>query len=160
MARACLLALLLPCAAPAQSDKLSADEKALVDLLNKEREKEKLPRLTVNPLLTKAARAHCENMARQEKFGHELDGKTVADRVAEAGYDYRSVGENLARAPVESGDDPPAPPPADIHKNWMGSKGHKANILGEQFREVGVCVVKSKKGTYYYTLVFARAAGT
>jgi uncharacterized protein YkwD len=159
MPRACLLALvLLPGIVHAQDAKLSEVEKALVELVNKEREKEKLPRLTVHPLLVKAAWAHCENMARQEKFSHELDGKTVGARVTDAGYDYRSVGENIARAPVETGDDPPAPPPADIHKNWMESKGHKANVLGERYREVGVRVVKSKKGTYYYAMVFASSA--
>lgn len=150
----CLALTLLPCLVPAQEVKLSTDEKALVELLNKEREKEKLAKLTVNALLTKAARVHCENMAKQEKFDHELDGKNVGERVSDAGYDYRSVGENLARAPAESGD-PPAPSAADIHKGWMASKGHKANTLAEKYREVGVSVVKSKKGTYYYTMVFA-----
>lgn len=134
--------------------KLSADEKALLELLNKERKKEKLPELTVNPLLTKAARQHSENMAKQEKMSHELDGKGVGARVTDAGYDYRSVGENLAKSEPEGEDSPPSQP-ADIHKMWMDSKGHRANILSPKYREIGLSVVKSKKGTYYYTQVFA-----
>jgi uncharacterized protein YkwD len=75
--------------------------------------------------------------------------------VTDAGYDWRSVGENVAKSESEDGGEAPASPPADIHKMWMESKGHRANILGEKFREVGIAVAKSKKGTYYYTQVFA-----
>ncbi|MFO0845150.1 MAG: CAP domain-containing protein [Gemmataceae bacterium] len=154
----CLALLLAPCLALADDEKpeakLSADEKALLELLNKEREKEKLPKLTVNERLMKAARAHTENMAKQEKMSHELDGKNVGERVTDAGYDWGAVAENVAKAGAESGD-PPAPPAAEIHKGWMESKGHRANILGEKYKEVGLGMVKSKKGTYFYTQVFA-----
>lgn len=135
--------------------KLSADEKTLLDLLNKERKKEKLTELIVNPLLTKAAKLHSENMAKQEKMSHELDGKGVGDRIADIGYDYRSVGENLALSEVESGDNPPPSDPADVHARWMDSKAHRDNILNGKYREVGLSVVRSNKGTYFYTQVFA-----
>jgi uncharacterized protein YkwD len=133
--------------------KLSADEKALFELLNEARKKEKLPPLALNATLCKAARAHSENMAKQEKMEHVLDGKKPGQRVNAAGYDYRAVGENLAKA--EGDADAPAAPPADIHKGWMDSKTHKANILNPKFTEVGLAMARSKKGTYYYTQVFA-----
>jgi uncharacterized protein YkwD len=87
-------------------------------------------------------------------MSHVLDGKSVKDRVTDAGYDYRLVAENLASAEGEAND--PAPPPADIHKNWMDSKSHRANILNDRFTEVGLSVVRSPKGTYYYVQVFAK----
>jgi uncharacterized protein YkwD len=122
-------------------------------LTNKARAEAKLSQLTVNPLLCKVARQHSLNMARQEKMSHDLDGKKVKDRITDAGYDYRKVGENLA---MSSGDaEAPASPPADIHKMWMESKGHRANILDPKYTEVGVSMALSKKGTYYYTMVFA-----
>lgn len=135
--------------------KLSKDEKALVELLNKERKKEKLPELVVNVVLCKVARGHSENMARHEKMSHELDGKKVAQRVTDAGYDYRVVGENLAESEVEGAGDAPPSPPADIHRSWMESPNHKKNILDPKFREIGISMMRSKKGTYYYTQVFA-----
>jgi uncharacterized protein YkwD len=154
--------LLLALAGPAPAEdtpaevKLSADEKALLLLLNQERKKEKLPELAVNALLCKAARLHAQNMARQEKCEHELDGKRVAGRVTDAGYDYRVVRENLAMAAAErEGDDPPAPAPAEVHRKWMESKGHRANILFPRCTEVGLAIARSKKGTYYYAQVFA-----
>jgi uncharacterized protein YkwD len=134
--------------------KLSADEKALVELANKARAEEKLPPLKVNALLCKAARQHTINMGKQEKMSHELDGKKVGQRVAEVGYDYRKVGENLAMSKPKTDADDPPPAPADIHKMWMESKGHRANILEPKYREIGINMGISAKGTYYYTVVF------
>jgi uncharacterized protein YkwD len=159
--------------------KLSADEKALLDLLNQARKKEKLAELlfaltsaasgvdsvgelkkqkmaelVLDPLLSKIARQHCGNMAKQEKMSHVLDGKRVGDRATEAGYDYRAIGENIARSSPDSNVDAAPTPPAEIHEMWMKSKGHRANILNPRYREVGLSIVRDKKGTYYYTQVF------
>jgi uncharacterized protein YkwD len=133
--------------------KLTADEKALIELLNKTRAEKKLSQLKVNPLLCKVAQQHNLNMAKQEKMEHVLDGKGPARRVLDAGYEYRKVAENLAKAEGEADD--PAPPPADIHKHWMDSKNHRKNILEPKFTEVGVSMGQSKKGTFFYTMVFA-----
>jgi uncharacterized protein YkwD len=134
--------------------KLNADEKALVELTNKTRAEAKLSQLKINPLLCKVARQHTLNMAKQEKMSHELDGKKVAQRVTDAGYDYRKIGENLALSKPIEDPNAPAPPPADIHKKWMDSKGHRANILEPKFTEIGISMCLSAKGTYYYTVVF------
>lgn len=158
MRTASLLLLVLATATIAQERKpvkLTADEQALVDLANRTREKEKLAVLKVNATLCKVAKQHAENMAKQEKMDHVLDGKGVAARVTDAGYDYRVVGENLARA--DGDPDTPAPPPADIHKHWMESKRHHANLVNPKFREVGLAIARSKKGTYFYAQVFGTA---
>lgn len=137
--------------------KLTAAEKAIFEKLNEERQKAKLPLLKLHPLLQKAAKQHTENMARQDKLSHDLDDKGVGQRVTETGYEYRIVGENLAKAEAEGDSDPPAPSAAEIHKMWMESKGHRANILNEKYEEVGISIARSKKGTYYYTQVFGAA---
>jgi uncharacterized protein YkwD len=139
---------------PAAKIKLSDDEKTILDLLNQERKKEKVDELVLHPTLCKVAKQHSENMAKQEKLSHKLDDKGVAQRVTDAGYDYRSIGENLAMSEVESGDDAPPSTPKEIHQKWMESKGHRENILASKYREVGISIVRSKKGTYYYTQVF------
>jgi uncharacterized protein YkwD len=132
---------------------LHADLKEMLKLLNEARAKEKLPALKLNATLCRVARTHTQNMAKKEKMAHELDGKRVPHRVESAGYDYRFVGENLAGAEGKLKD--PAPKPAALHKGWMESKGHRENILNGKFTEVGLAMVQSKKGTYYYTQVFA-----
>jgi uncharacterized protein YkwD len=131
----------------------AADEKALLDLLNEARKKEKLPPLKANATLHKVALLHSQNMAKQEKMAHHLDEKGVGDRTAAGGYDYRVVRENLAAA--EGDVDSPAPTPKEIHDRWMESKGHRANLLDARVTEVGIAIAVSKKGTYYYTQVFA-----
>jgi uncharacterized protein YkwD len=132
--------------------KLSADAKELLDLANKARAKEKAPELKVNPVLMKIALKHAQNMARQEKLDHVLDGKNPAQRALAGGYNYRSIGENIGKA---AGDpDVPAPPAANIHAFWMKSKHHRENLLHAKFREVGIAIARSKKGTIYYAQVF------
>jgi uncharacterized protein YkwD len=122
-------------------------EKALLELLNKARAEKKLPPLRANPVLTKVARAHSANMAKQGKMSHELDGKNPAKRVLEAGYDYRSVGENVAWSERDG-------PVADVHAGWMKSKVHRDNILAAKFQEVGIGLAHSAKGEVYITQVF------
>ena len=139
--------------AVAKADKFAADEKALLGLLNEARKKEKLPPLKANAILHEVARLHSANMAKQEKMAHQLDGKGVGDRTDAGGYDYRFVRENLAGA--EGDVESPAPTPKEIHDKWMESKGHRANLLDQRVTEVGIAIVVSKKGTYYYTQVFA-----
>jgi uncharacterized protein YkwD len=125
---------------------MSAQEKELLGLTNKERARDKLPPLEPNPLLFKAARAHSANMARQGKMEHVLDGKNPAQRVRDAGYDYAKVGENIA-----VGDNVPM---TEIMKGWMASKHHRENILNGKYRAIGLGIGRSDKGEVYYTQVF------
>jgi uncharacterized protein YkwD len=128
--------------------KLSDDEKALLDLTNAERAKEKLPPLEPNPLLFEAARGHSANMLKQGEMKHELDGKGPKDRIDKVGYDWRLFGENIAW-----GDNSPLP---DVMQGWMDSKLHRENILNPSFTEVGIGVAVNDKGEAYYTQVFAK----
>jgi uncharacterized protein YkwD len=125
---------------------LSAAEQAILDATNKEREKENLPALKLNPLLCEAARAHSANMAKQGKMEHELDGKTPVDRIKATGYEYAYIAENIAVSNGKS--------PAGIVEAWMESKVHKENILNEKYTEIGIGVVKNDKGETYYTQEF------
>ena len=45
---------------------------------------------------------------------------------------------------------------ASTMKSWMASKGHKANILGENFEQVGFGRAKDKDGSYYWVQLFAK----
>ncbi|NYC93835.1 uncharacterized protein YkwD [Clostridium acetobutylicum] len=39
---------------------------------------------------------------------------------------------------------------------WMNSPGHRANILGRQYREIGVGAARSRSGKIYWTQVFIK----
>jgi uncharacterized protein YkwD len=141
---------LLPAQAEEKKDsanvKLTEEEQTILDLTNKAREKENLPPLKLNPLLTKVARAHSANMAKQGKLSHELDGKTPSDRMKEAGYQASWGGENVANTDGDTA--------ASIFQMWMESKAHKENILKDKYKEIGVGVAKNAKGEVYYTQEF------
>jgi uncharacterized protein YkwD len=129
---------------------LSADEKKLVDLINQIRQQEKLEALVPNPVLFKVARAHSANMARQRRPGHVLDGKNPSDRLREANYHFAENWENF-----HYGSGKGSSTPEGAIKGWMGSPGHRANILRKTVREIGIGIARDDGGTVYYTAVFS-----
>jgi uncharacterized protein YkwD len=133
---------------PAEKFELAKEEKAVLELTNKARAAEKLPPLTVNEALFRAARKHTANMAKQGKLEHELDGKRVGDRADAEGYDFAEIGENVA-----AGEDAT---PEEVVDGWLKSKGHRENLLNKDFTEIGLGVVKGDKGEIYYTQVFGK----
>lgn len=130
-------------------------------LINKLRRQRHLRALKDNPQLLRAANQHSRDMVTSEYFSHDSpDGRSVANRVKGAGYvrGYArwQVGENLAwGSGVKSS-------ARRIVLAWMGSPGHKRNLLDPSYREAGMAVVAgsplegvgSPVGTY--TNVFGR----
>lgn len=127
---------------------LTRQEQTILELTNEERAREKIGPLVINAVLTRVARAHSANMLRQGEMKHELDGKRPAQRVDEAGYDYKRVAENIAWTDGVS--------LKEVMKNWMESKGHRENILNPGFDEIGVGIAKNDKGEMYFTQVFGK----
>jgi len=128
---------------------LSAQEKQILELTNAERKKKDLPPLQPNVVLCKVARAHAENMARQEKMEHVLDGKNPAERLRDAGYPFARMAENLAQIDQRIAVD-------TMMKDWMGSQIHRDNILNKDVTEIGIGVARTKKGQIYCTQVFGK----
>lgn len=123
---------------------LSAVEREVLDLTNRERAKVGLPPLKIHNQLLDLARGHVTNMAKQEIINHELDGKTFLDRIKASGYDYSSAGENIQTASTA----------AEAIEGWMKSPGHQQNILNKDYTEIGVGQATSKSMKKYWTQVF------
>jgi len=107
------------------------------------------PALAWEGRLVAAAHGHSLDMATHNYFAHMgRDGRSVAERVSAAGYDWRAVGENLAGGPssVQGAID-----------GWMGSPDHCANLMNPVFVHVGVACVANAGTTYvrYWTMVLA-----
>ncbi|WP_234283482.1 MULTISPECIES: CAP domain-containing protein [unclassified Halomonas] len=103
-----------------------------------------------NCRLAEAAQAHSRAMAEEEFFGHTgEDDEGVAARVSEAGYEWMAVGENIAagQADVEA-----------VMAGWLDSPGHCANIMSDEFTEMGAASVEAEESRYspFWTQVFAR----
>jgi len=110
---------------------------AVLCLHNRERARHGLPRLRENPLLRRAAERHTDNMVSERFFDHTSpSGSTMLERIRRTGYTKRArswaLGENIAWG---SGSFATA---AQIHRSWMKSPGHRANILQRSFREIGI----------------------
>lgn len=112
---------------------------ATLCLLNGERADRGLAALKVDRDLEHAALGHAGDMVEHQYFSHSgRDGSQIADRVRATGY-LRSedwiIGENLAWGTGAMGS------PRAIVTAWMGSAGHRANILSAGYREIGLGVV-------------------
>ena len=137
-----------PAAAGTPTSEIAAIEREIVQRINDIRREQGLQPLEVDQELARVAHDYSCRMARQDFFSHiGPDGETVADRVREAGKEYRLVGENLAR-------NTNAREPAEVAvQGWMDSPRHRENILRPGFIETGVGVCR-EGARYYFTQVF------
>lgn len=109
----------------------------IVSLTNVERAEAAMSTLRENAVLAQAAQAKAEHMASNSYFAHVgPDGKQPWAWVAEAGYEYRYAGENLAVRFVDS---------SDVVEAWMDSPSHRANIIKPVYEEIGIGIAE---GTY------------
>lgn len=123
----------------------TVEEMEILDLTNQVRIKRGLQPLEMNKALASVARAQSADMARHHHLSHTVKGKDLDYRIEKSGYDYRNLGENIARSK--------GPFPHVIHM-WMKSPGHRKNILNPLFKEMGVGITKVKNGDRYFTQVF------
>jgi len=108
------------------------DEGAMVELVNQERNKAGENSLSANEKLAVVARNYATDMWKRGYFSHySPEGQDVADRLTNAGIEFRVVGENLALAPTL----------LIAHTGLMNSPGHKANILDHQFNQIGIGII-------------------
>ena len=102
----------------------------VVDLINVERTEANLDPLEIDRQLSEAAQAHTESMANDDFFSHYgIDGSSPFDRISDTGYQYSTAAENIA-AGYQT--------PEAVVEAWMGSAGHRANILNSDLTEIGV----------------------
>ncbi|MDP2017305.1 MAG: CAP domain-containing protein [Polaromonas sp.] len=106
--------------------------------------------LAWNDRLFSAAARHSRDMATRNYFSHiGLDGRSPAQRVADEGYAWSWVGENIAAG---------QPGVSAVMGSWLASPGHCANIMRPEFQEVGVSCVQQAGSTYgrYWTMALGR----
>ena len=108
----------------------SADACSVFALVNAERSDVGLPRYVWDTYLGTAALDHARDMSDNNYFDHRsLDGRSFSDRVDETEYDGFATGENIAQGQQNAD---------QVMKSWMGSVGHKRNILDNNSTKIGV----------------------
>ncbi|GLZ42986.1 hypothetical protein Acsp05_66100 [Actinokineospora sp. NBRC 105648] len=113
-------------------------------ITNDERAKAGCAPLAIDARLNAAGQGHSEDMAAQNYFSHtSLDGRTFVDRAKAAGYPSPGA-ENIAKGQRTA---------AQVMSAWMGSSGHRANILNCGLKTMGLGFVANG---FYWTQVFGR----
>lgn len=94
-----------------------------------------LPPLLENNVLDRIATLRAKDMFDKQYFAHFSPNGEGAESVAKLeGYEYLSIGENLALGDFENDE--------KVVEAWMNSPGHRANILGAHYAEIGVATQK------------------
>ena len=102
-------------------------------LMNEYRAAEGLPPLREDPRLMRAAEDRMRHMEELGYWSHQSpDGMSPFVWLAARDYTYRTAGENLANG-FET--------PQVLVESWMESPGHRANILGSQYEDVGIAII-------------------
>ena len=154
------LAILAPLSVSAEMRRLAQTEateisaESIVAAMNAERRQRGLAELRLDSRLSAAAADRARDMFAKGYFNHVApDGTQPFVWVRNHHYRYATIGENLAdgyrsaRAVVDG---------------WMHSPGHRDNVLGKSFVDVGLSIVRGSptRRTNGYTVValYAREA--
>jgi uncharacterized protein YkwD len=132
---------------------VSAEVQSILERTNAERAAAGCPALTLDSRLSQAAQLHALDMLQNDFFSHtSSDGATVGTRVTRQGYTWRRVAENIAAGYSTA---------SSTMDGWMGSSGHRANILNCAYTQLGVGYLYSptdagsEEWYHYWVQVFA-----
>ncbi|CEJ73335.1 Ca-chelating serine protease [[Clostridium] sordellii] len=120
-------------------------EMQTIDLINSERDKNDLDRLTFSEKAKISSEKHSEDMKENNYFDHlNKENETPFDRMKKEDIIYSIAGENIAAGQINS---------VYAHEALMNSLGHRRNILGD-YENVGVGVSFGGHYKIYYTQNF------
>lgn len=118
-----------------------------LNLINKYRRKNGLQPVKLDPLLTKAAKAHSRDLAKHDRISHYgSDGSNPWDRVVRTGYKPQLAAENVGTGQLSM---------KEVMQGWKDSPGHNKNLLLADARHIGIALVYDSKSEYktFWTLV-------
>ena len=117
-------------------------EAEFVAAINQSRSAAGLAPLTVHGDLVAGARAHTAEMIPTGTIFHSTSGQ-----LASVTSGWSVLGENVGKGPD----------PSVLHRAFMESPSHKANILGD-FDRIGVGVALDAASTMYVTVLFMKSS--
>lgn len=108
------------------------------ELVNQERKKAGAAPLVLNEKLCDMAAFKLNEMDELGYYDHKSPVYGSPGQMAKTlyGIDYKLFGENLATSST----------PESAMAAWMGSEGHRANILNPKYTQIGICCHISKAG--------------
>ena len=147
-------ALLGPIAYPSPAATLDDSVTDLVAQVNQFRASRGLPTLVISDTLTASAKWMSTDMSAQDYFEHRsLDGRTPAQRMADAGYPAYSTwtGEDLAAGYTSA---------REVLDGWIASPSHYAVLTNPAYRAIGVArsYAASSRYQWYWSADFGGVA--
>lgn len=135
------LSIILLCACTSQKsyEKLAEN---ILSLCNEQREKEKLPALTLDDALCQSAFVRANEISTEGNFSHVRPDGSGCFTVLTGEYSF--AGENLATGENDG---------EKIVSAWMASPDHRANIIKPEFTKAGIAIVNSGD-TYYIVMLY------
>lgn len=119
--------------------------------VNEYRRKADVSALRMSRELQEAAQAHAEDMLARGYFGHKSpNGISVRERSNKVGYEWKTVGENIAEGQTSV---------REVMTAWMNSTGHRQNILNPNFRDLGIGLVLGKNKAGEYRVIWVQNFG-
>jgi Cysteine-rich secretory protein family len=111
------------------------------------------PPLAFSAALARAAAAQARDMAARGDLSHRGDdGSSAGVRVERAGYDWQTVGENIAAGQLTA---------EQVVADWVKSPRHCATLMGAEYVEMGVAYAESSGDpAIYWAQVFASPRST
>lgn len=135
------------CSVPRNAEAVTAEAARLI---NAERSRRGLRALVFSARLQRAAEGHACDMAGRGVMSHQgSDGSDFGRRLRRSGGCAPGA-ENVA-AGYRS--------PNSVVEGWMGSRGHRANILHRRVTHVGIALAMPRSGAGggpYWTMVVGR----
>jgi uncharacterized protein YkwD len=116
----------------------------VLELTNFERQTAGAPPLLASVELNRAAQSYSDVLATSGCFEHTCGPvPDMAARIGQSGYQgWTAIAENIAWG---------YPSPEAVVAGWMGSAGHRQNLLNPRYREIGVGLATndSRNGTFW-----------
>lgn len=129
-----LLVSSLPLGAQSAAQSSATAPSAMLAAVNAARAAEGLTPLMLDGRLNAAACRQARDLAGRalhdvEALSHQgRDGSTLASRLRDAGYAFRTAAENLAAGVAD---------PGETTRLWLASEGHRRNMLNPAFGQAG-----------------------
>jgi uncharacterized protein YkwD len=111
-------------------------------LVNEARAEEGLPALTLDPDLVEAAEIRAKELT--EYYSHTRpdgsDSNTIIDEYSSYFFGTENIAKGTSTTPSIT--------------SWMGSSGHRAQILNEKYQYYGAATIRSDSGSTYSVQIF------
>jgi uncharacterized YkwD family protein/spore coat assembly protein SafA len=134
---------------PSTPNNIRTLETEVIRLVNAERAKVGRSALTENSELSRIARIKSEDFVKNNYFSHTSPTYgSPFDMLRSFGITFTAAGENIAKSQKTA---------QEAMNTWMGSSGHRSNILSSTYNQIGVGVARDDRGNTYWTQLFIRS---